>query len=817
MKKNVVSRALVAAAVISSLLSSTAMAQAQRHGSVVIKRDDYGIPNIYADDTYSLFYGWGYALAEDRLFQMEAVRRASQGKAAEAFGSEYLERDKQMLTNYDPNTLRPQLAKLTGEYKEVLDGMIAGINKRIDEVNADRARLMPKQFNDFGFEPQHWETLDIPMSWVGLLLFAFSDFTSQVSNQAFLTQLEARHGKEKAAKMFATLRWKYDPMAATTIDRVDVDEGRASRAMPNGNIPKRAALQPLSQLAAVEEQEQSIALWNGTGPDQTPHSSNTWLANRTKLIDADAVLVSGPQVGDRVPSMLWAASLHGAGLDVTGMTYPGLPYFHYGTNGYTAWGRTALAGSVLDTYQEQLNPANPRQYRFNGKWRDMEKKEFLIRVKGQAQPVKHEVFATVHGNVIMFDEKNNTAYTKKRAWAGYEIQTMFAYLEENKSKNFKEWSTAISKKANNQSQYYADREGNIALIQAGRYPIRPDGYDIQLPTPGTGEKEWKGTQPFEYNARVLNPKKGFIDNWNNRPHPDMENTDTLLWSRLNRVDAITAQFEAKPKLTVQEVWDINRAASYNAEMHRYFVPLLRDAVKDLPAADRARMLAEAIINWNGQEDDPTQSGFYSSPGYTAFYGWMGTALTALFSQDIPASYMGGCGRGQNLNCPYGQPLGGSVLYFHLTQGKTGSPVPEYDFMHGKAPKDFMLETLAAADKELSAKQGPDIAKWMAPTNDKTWTHQSAMQVPWAGADERIVQHPDQKRGSMNAMYVFKNGKVTMCDSVPPGQSGFIAPDGKKDPHYADQQLLYTAFACKPRRITAEDVEKYKTSEKKLTF
>jgi penicillin amidase len=196
---------------------------------------------------------------------------------------------------------------------------------------------------------------------------------------------------------------------------------------------------------------------------------------------------------------------------------------------------------------------------------------------------------------------------------------------------------------------------------------------------------------------------------------------------------------------------------------------------------------------------------------------MQAALTGLFTQDMPATMLKGCGQGQSLNCPYGQPLGASVLYFHLTKNAPDAFVPEYDFLHGKEPNAFMRETLAIADKELSAKHGPEIAKWLVPTNDKTWTHQSAMQVPWAGVDERIVQHPDQKRGSMAAMYVFKNGKVTMCDAIPPGQSGFIAPDGTKDPHYRDQQLLYTNFGCHPRRITAEEVEKYKTSEKRLTF
>src|SRR5262249_5390593 len=110
-----------------------------RHGAVTIKRDDYGIPNVYADDDYSLFYGYDYALAEDRLFQIESERRTIEGRAAEVFGPEFLPRDQAILTNYDHETLVPQLRRLTGEHRDVMDGMAAGINARIKEVLADRA------------------------------------------------------------------------------------------------------------------------------------------------------------------------------------------------------------------------------------------------------------------------------------------------------------------------------------------------------------------------------------------------------------------------------------------------------------------------------------------------------------------------------------------------------------------------------------------------------------------------------------------------------------------------------------------------------
>jgi penicillin amidase len=802
------------------LLASMTIAAAQSgppHGSVVIKRDNYGVPSIHADDTYSLFYGYGYALAEDRLFQLESTRRSSQGRAAEVFGASYLEKDRDVLTNYDPETLRPQLAALKGEHRLAIDGMVAGINARIRDVQADPEHLLPKQFKDFGFQPERWTDLDIPMSWVGQLLFRFSDYTSQISNTALLSELTAQHGEAEAKKIFATLRWRDDRSSPLTVQIEDQESGRAGKPGRAFKPAEMSSLKPLSPAAAMAEQRQSISLWGGTGPDRTPHSSNTWLVNRSRLVDADAVLVSGPQVGDHVPSMIWGASLHGAGIDATGMTYPGLPYLHFGTNGSIAWGRTALAGSIIDVYQEQLNPANPHEYRFKGKWAPMTKRTVTIKVR-DGQPVTLDLYSTVHGPVISFDEQNRTAYAKRRSWAGRELESMFAYYDEMKAKSFSEWSAAIARKSNNQNQYYADRDGNIAYIQAGRYPIRPKDFEIQLPTPGTGEREWLGFQPTADNARVMNPKQGYIANWNNRPSIDVLNTDTLLWSKLNHVDAITNQLDAKPKLTVAEVWDVNRKASYASEQQPYFVPLLRAAVANEPADSRVRIVAETIAGWDGQEDDAARSGRYSSSGVAAYYEWMATALTRFYSRDVPKKYLSGCGgAGSALNCPWGQPLGAQVLYFALARGESGAPIPPYDFLHGQAPAEFIKASLAEADKALTARYGADPSSWLLETKPKTWSTLSPAEVPWSSPDEKIVSKPNQKRGSMNAMYVFKNGKVSMCDATPPGQSGFIAPDGKADPHYRDQQQLYTSFDCKPRAVTASEIDASTVTRRELKF
>lgn len=789
-----------------------------RSGSAVIRRDAYGTPTIFADDSYSLFYGYGYALAEDRLFQIESVRRALIGRSAEVFGPEYLDRDIATLSNFDPEVLRPQIAAIRNdEHRAVLDGMTAGINARIAEVLANPGELMPRQFLDYGFEPAPWTDFDIVSAFTSLLLIGFADNSQQLSNLAFRSELIELHGEELGARIFESLRWREDPTAPTTVQR---DDQAAGRAVQGGaaNAPTRAAAEPsrLSAAAIEDQLARALVLWNGDGPDHVPLASNSWLANGERLADGDSLLFSGPQVGDRVPSMIYAASLRGAGLNVTGSTYPGLPYFHFGTNGVIAWGRTAGAGSVTDIYEETLHPTDSGRYRFNGEWREMERRVVTIPVRGQ-DPVEVELFRTVHGPVIVVDEDNRRAYAKKRSWEDLVVQTMFAYYEEMKATTFDEWAEQIYLKANNQSQYYADREGNIGYIQAGRYPIRAVGHDIQLPTPGDGSMEWRGFQPPEENARVFNPGQGYIANWNNRPSPDVPNSDIAHWARLDRVDAIIEQFEARASLTTQQIWDINRPASHSSEQHRYFVPLVEAAIGGEPADSRLRAVARTLVEWDGQMVDPMFTGRYTAPGEAVFYEWLSVALTRAFTGAVPESYLEGCGQRASYNCPYGQPLSAKVLYFALTRGETGGPVPAHDFLQGADRDAFIRETLAAADQALTARFGPEISGWLNETRPKVWVPSNPRGLPWAGAEEGFRLGTYQNRGTMNALYVFRNGEVEMCDAVPPGQSGFIAPDGTPDPNYANQWLLYTSFNCRPRAVTPDEIVSGTVSERRLTF
>ena len=131
------------------LLASPVAAKGPGPG-VTIFRDGYGVPHVYSGTTYGLFYGYGYAIATDRLFQMEMSKRSVKGNVSEVLGAAYVAFDKGVRSNFQPDSIENQYKALPKKYKVIFDGYAAGMNARIDEV-FNNMLLMPKQFYDYGF------------------------------------------------------------------------------------------------------------------------------------------------------------------------------------------------------------------------------------------------------------------------------------------------------------------------------------------------------------------------------------------------------------------------------------------------------------------------------------------------------------------------------------------------------------------------------------------------------------------------------------------------------------------------------------------
>lgn len=169
------------------------------------------MPHIYANDTWHLFYGYGYVVAQDRLFQMEMARRSTQGTVAEVLGKDFVKFDKDIRRNYWPDAIRAQIDALSPEDMSILQGYADGMNAWIDKVNTNPETLLPKQFNTFGFTPKRWEPFDVAMIFVGTMANRFSDSTSEIDNLALLTALKDKYGVSQGMAVFNQLNRPGNP------------------------------------------------------------------------------------------------------------------------------------------------------------------------------------------------------------------------------------------------------------------------------------------------------------------------------------------------------------------------------------------------------------------------------------------------------------------------------------------------------------------------------------------------------------------------------------------------------------------------------
>ena len=213
----------------------------QADRSVTIKRDTYGVPHVYADSVYGLFFGYGYAVAEDRLFSMAMAKRSGQGRVAEVLGEEYVDFDKKTRSNFSPDSIKNQLEALPEEDKAVFEGYAAGINAYLNKVRANPDKLMPKQFNDFGFKPENWTAYDVAMVFVGSMVNRFGDFNTEMANASIAATLEKKHGQEKALQIFDQLNPREVPGAPTTIAGNHKQTAVSHKPKPLGGIGEFAS------------------------------------------------------------------------------------------------------------------------------------------------------------------------------------------------------------------------------------------------------------------------------------------------------------------------------------------------------------------------------------------------------------------------------------------------------------------------------------------------------------------------------------------------------------------------------------------------
>ena len=816
---------------IASTLALFSTAGGAAAGEVAISRDVWGTPSVFAESNYGVFFGYGYAVAQDRLYQMEMLKRTTQGRVAAVLGPDYLDLDVHIRSAYDLRSLTGQLEDLAPNEYELLKGWADGFNRRIDEVLGDREQL-PVEFRHNDFLPQHWTAYDVAMIFVGAVLHRYSDFNSERDNLALLQHLRARHGDDVAQGIFDASKWLRDATSPTTAPRQS--RSAEQRVAPRVNWPP--ATLPAAGTRRIVLDDDGAFLGTTIEPElRRKHrarlardgfaadpgfagASNYWAVGPAKARGAQGISVNGPQFGWSVPSYVYGIGLHGGDFNVTGSTLMAMPCLLFAHNGEVAWGSTAGLSDQVDVYVEKLHPGDPERYRHNGDWKTFDTWTEEIEVRGR-ESVGVTARRSVHGMVQALDAENNIAYSRSRAWEGAELQSLMAWINLARDTNLDDFQTRLASFAGNINFYYMDTSGNLGFTHGGYYPRRNESHDPRLPAPGSGTMDWLGRRPYSENPSARNPPQAYLANWNNRPGPGWPASDlwSSTWGRADRAKLLMQEIEEQPRLDPRALWHINEQVAYRDVNLPFLAPYLFAAWQDEPIPEKVREALDLLEEWN-REWRPDDSGNYPAAAALA-ETWLRILLRRVFLDDIGAEFFHLYAATNNPVSSPGASMntapGVRIMIRNLDQLKSGTP-PAHDFFNGTPPSQVLRETFARGVERLVEKQGPRAAEWSLPVPRMRWSPYNFRGVPQTLAKIEVTAPAYMNRGTENTLFIARDGGFRAYDVIPPGQSGNRTSQGAS-PHTRDQMPLFTEWRYKPVPFSRDDVDALSVSEQIIEY
>jgi len=816
----------VSCLVLLILVWSVSIALAGPQAKIV--RDNYGVPHIYANTVEGLFFGYGYAAAQDRLYEMEMFRRTYWGRLSEVYGEKLLAFDESnRRDNLTFRQIKQQIETLKPELQSVLGAFAAGINSYITGALNDRANKLPKEFHQFGFDPEPWTGEDVAADFLSVMGF-FMDVSGELLNAQMLNYLTERYGNEKAKAIFQDWCWGLDAESPTTITTAHKSslQNKKFQTLTQEDPLMRSILKTSGQAEAALARERLDRDWMmaKAWPYLIAHSYCLVLSPQ-RSAKGKAMLMGGPQFSFQLPSALYEVGLHGAGIESVGSTLTGYPFIMFGHNQRAAFSSTAGMDNIEDIFAEKLNPANPRQYWFKGAWRDMEARTETFRVKDKTQLSAKEFTYTVHGPVFYVDEKNHVAFSKQLSCRENFLQGLASFYELMKAETVPAFEKAAQLSDMSINYFFANDKGDIAYYHLGKHPIRANGVDLRLPTPGTGEFEWKGYLPKSQNPHVSNPSSGYIANWNNQPKPgwghgDLATSDVFGgWGADSRLTALTRLVYGKRTLDDKDLKDIIKTIAFYDKRATNIKALLIKAVQGVQAkspqvVESLRLLSE----WNNLNIDTGQKGYYDHPGSAIFDRWWNKAVEATFGSWFEG-YQNAFGQTavQILSNRY---LG----YTLINKALRGSTKVDY-FKGQKA--QVLYRALEQALEELARE---NLGKAVADYRPKTamdryhpvtvlgyFLHQPIISsigelppFPTGLPAESLV---DLDRGTENHIVTLIPDGIVGENITSPGTSGFIRADGTTSPHLSDQMKMFVDFAYKPMLFTERQINAVAESTK----
>jgi penicillin G amidase len=532
---------------------------------VEILRDGYGVPHIFATSVEDAHFALGFVHAQDRLWQMEMSRRTGAGRLAEILGPGALETDRFVRVLGVRRAAQANLRRYDRATLGVLDAYAAGVNAFLAG-----APVLPPEFWLLRVSPEPWTPAD-SVTWTKMMAW---DLGGNWRNELLRMRLA-----------------KSLPVA------------RIQEFLPPYPGDPAPALPDLKSFYdALEKQPRQLANAEGYGGDPG-RGSNNWVVGGARSASGKPLLANDPHLGLTAPPVWYFAHLHAPGIDVIGATLPGVPGVVLGRNERIAWGFTNTGPDVQDLYIERLDSAG--NYLTPDGPRPFTTYVETIKVKGSAEE-QLKVRVSRHGPVIS-DVVRAALDAMPRgqvlalAWTALaeDDLSMQAGMKIAQAKDWADFlAAARDLQTPQQNVLYADIDGNIGFVAAGRVPIRKPANDLKglAPAPGWDARyDWAGTIPFSELPRMLNPAEAAIVTANHKiTPPGYPYQISLEWQPPYRANRIAQLLDAQPRHSVQSFARIQADVVSLAARE-----LLPGLLRTVPKSAEARAALQSLAAWDG--------------------------------------------------------------------------------------------------------------------------------------------------------------------------------------------------------------------------
>jgi len=546
---------------------------------VTVTRDGHGVPTIEAATLDDLFFAQGYVTAQDRLWQMDMMRRFGSGELSEILGEDTLKIDREQRILGLRAAARKNLEIASARDRGFFEAYARGVNAYIKT----HLNTLPIECRILRYKPKPWSAEDsivIANQMVKNLNFHY--FYDALAHEKILAKL----GPELTADLYVNRSWHDRP---PTVMREDVNK-------PNGNSDDSDDDEEDPADTSVTQRSDPRVASSSPAEGLPVIGSNDWVVSGAHTVTGKPLLSNDMHLGHQMPNLWYEAHLHSGTFDVAGVTLPGMPYVVVGHNERVAWGFTNVGPTVTDVFIENFD-ANGT-YQTPSGWVQPEHRSEVIHVKRKPD-VTVDVRITRHGPIITEIVPGESRPLALR-WTLYD-GLRIPFFDVNAAQNWEDFKKAFAQlDAPGQNVVYADVDGNIGYHATGKVPIRASG-DGSLPVSGADNAhEWTSYIPFDKLPNVYNPPSGIIATANGRITPDnYPNSISMEWEAPWRTARIYHVLESGRKFSPADMLALQTDVHSEADLFaaERFVYAVDHASK---ASPRAKQAAELMRAWDGR-------------------------------------------------------------------------------------------------------------------------------------------------------------------------------------------------------------------------